>query len=169
MQGPWNTYQRIVLEVLSTAKVTRDRNKEPTGVTFQLMNEEYTLSVEDINRIFQVPQNGQYQMPYGCDHMEFWSAIASPSQVPYVSNTAKASSIRNPVFRYVQRSLASTVLARTDQGGVRVDELDIMWCMLNGYNVNFAQFFLSQLAGQTKQRNGKITIGALLTPIAIFL
>lgn len=48
-----------------------------------------------------------------------------------------------------------------------MDDLDIMWSMLNGYIVNFAQFFLTQLAGQTKQHNGKITIGGLLMPIAI--
>lgn len=118
-------------------------------MNFQLMNVEYTLSVLDINRVFQVPQNSQYQMSQGYDDMEFWSEITSPHKC-HMSPTRK----RPPLFvirsfdMCNELSLASTVLARTGQGGIRVDGLEIMWCMVNEYNFNFAQFFLTQLAGQ---------------------
>lgn len=169
MKTPHKTYVSITLEVVSTLVVRKNRRAMPVEATFQLANQSHTWSEEAVNIFFRVPLNGNFHAPEDEISEKKWEDMADEEDQPYQANRAKATRIRNSLFRYIHRVLAMNVLARGDSGGVRIDELHMIWGMLTSTNVNSGDFFLKQLDRQAHLTDGNISIGGLFTPLALAL
>lgn len=68
---------------------------------------------------------------------------------------------------HIHRILATNMLARGDSGGVRIDEVHMIWGMMSSTNVNFGAFFMMQLESQSRLNGSNISIGGLLTLFAL--
>lgn len=88
----------------------------------------------------------------------------------YDPGRSKASSIRNPVFRYLQAVMASSLFFRDNKGGVCTDELCALYCLANGINMNIASYILEHLQSQSYlDETGVIGIGGMITTLAVKL
>ncbi|KAH6768857.1 hypothetical protein C2S51_014193 [Perilla frutescens var. frutescens] len=76
----------------------------------------------------------------------------------YDSGLAKASQIQNPIFRYLH-----------ENSGLRKDELYVLWSMLQAIYVDFGALLLDQFKRQVQPSKGTISIGGMITPIAMAL
>jgi len=79
-----------------------------------------------------------------------------------------ASSIHNPVFRYLQRVMACTIWGRKEVGTTRTYELFMLWAMLNDQPVNTWYYLLDYLAfvGTKSDDVSDIVVGGIITFIA---
>ncbi|KAH6767782.1 hypothetical protein C2S52_018765 [Perilla frutescens var. hirtella] len=162
------TYLFLVKEVLSTLDVKRMAKRGHVRCTFRMGNRDRVLTVEDVNQIFNAPDDGIYHPPsrYDKDYAYRLFCLMESDTEKYDSSLAKASAMPNPVFRYLHRILASTVFDRRENDGLRTSELFTLWALLNAVHLNFGAFFLEQLQRQAHMDNGWICIGGLVTPIA---
>lgn len=81
----------------------------------------------------------------------------------------KSSCIRNSVFCYIQKVLASSVLAQHGTGNARRLDMGIIMYMLKGMIVNFSALPIEQFKSQAKTGSTAIGIGGMVTPITIYL
>jgi len=117
------TYKRLTLEFLSTLTVLRsEESGNPRSITFQLMGENYTRSVGQINEAFGWPRGGTIG-PRSDQSRKFrpgtfWRQLTS--RFDYDPTRSKATSLVSPGFRITHRLLSSTIFARGDSQGVVV-------------------------------------------------
>lgn len=133
MYATWQTYGRVMLELLSTVEVheREEHHSIPESMTFRLDNENRQLTVEDLADILHVPQGGYIRDMSKSVTNDFWDAMVDDEAPRGYNNVRnKASNIRNPVFFYVQKVLASSLLARHELGNVRLIDAWIITCML---------------------------------------
>jgi len=100
------------------------------------------------------------------NHAAFWERITGITQ--YKSSSNKASSIHNPVLRYLQRVMACTIWGRKEVGTSRIDELFMLWAMLSDRPVNTCYYLLDYLSsiGTRSDGKGEIVEGGIITFIA---
>jgi len=97
---------------------------------------------------------------------DFWVKITCQDQ-PYVSRSSKATSICNPILKYLLRLTANIVSPRFDSQGVpRRGELFMLWAALNRVRIYTAFHILTQLEKQTKSRTSVIAAGGIVTALA---
>lgn len=116
MSAQWPTYKPLALEFLSTLMI----DEKMKTMTFNLGNVWRHLSTNEFNeKILHVPLRGFATFPKRVHHKDTWSKLVI-SDEPYVSNTSKASSIWNRVFRYIQRVMAHNLFGRDNNTGITV-------------------------------------------------
>jgi hypothetical protein len=112
---PHYTFETTTLEFMSTICFVQDREK--STVSFSLGKVEYNMSLTEFcdkmgfasTGFIHVSRNS-VNMPQNYDQHEFWSQITGRDH--FESKNAKASMIHNPVFRYLHRVMACTILGR---------------------------------------------------------
>lgn len=164
MAGGWLTYPILVYEFLSTLSVQKTPTRGPHTMTFYLGNIPRILTAAEVNNIFHIPARGLYRT-FEFQTVDFWTQIQAETST-FDHRYAKASMLPNPVFRYVQKSIASTILARHENSSVRTGEVDFLWAMLSGTNINFAAYLMEQFSRQARQATDAICIGGMITPLA---
>jgi len=168
------TYETSTREFLSTICFDMDRENvtDPKHtVSFSLCNIEYCMSLPEFcdkmgfasTGLIHVSHSGDTR-PQNYDQNEFWLKISGRDH--FVSKSAKASMIHNPVFRYVHRVMSCTIFGRPETGTVRSDELFILWAMINKCPVNTGYCLLNHLAYVAAQPKGKMVARGLITFIA---
>lgn len=164
-----STYRRLTLEFLSSVsvKATRETPERDSGtITFRLGNENHSITLTRLNSIFGFPDAGTRNPPESYNRDSFWYAITD--EWLYEPKKAKASSIRNPCLRYAHKVMAHTIFGRGDTGGVRSDELALLWCMVRQHrmNMNSGLLLAKQLEHVAKASSGAIVVGGLISAIA---
>ncbi|KAL8517030.1 hypothetical protein ACS0TY_015313 [Phlomoides rotata] len=166
------TYRELTMEVLSTIVVSYDNDNVPEGMSFRLGNQDRYLTRFELNNIFHTPNyhgNDGYHNINSFDSQSLWRSLARKSKTdrPFFDPShSKASLIRSPVFRYIQRVLANTIFARSEVGSVRKEELYLIHCMIHNKPVNMAIYLINQLARQCRAPVKKCQIGGFITHIA---
>lgn len=85
----------------------------------------------------------------------------------YSANYAKASQIKNLVFRYLEKALAFTLFFHGDSIGVGSQwELYFLYCMENNDLINVASFAAYHLHPVSKSSTCEILVGCMITLIA---
>lgn len=159
------TYEAQVLEIASTMSIKCKNRTQPVSITFQLDGESRTLTTQEINVIYECPRNGRCESAVGLyNRDEFWRAMNN-DQVSFESGKSKVSMIRNPIFRLIQRILGHTVFCRGESSNVRVEELNLLWGMLNDTHFDLGYALLKQIKRLENKEKGIISIGGMLTPL----
>ncbi|XP_021746735.1 uncharacterized protein LOC110712575 [Chenopodium quinoa] len=171
MMNQYHTYQQLTLEFLSsfqqnTVKVPKGH---VPGVWFRMFNREYFKTLDEFGAFYGLPEGGN-ALYYNSDPSLVWGQITGLNG--YNPQSSKASRIHNPVFRYLQRLMASTIFGRHDsQGTVREWEMEMIQSMLYpDVHLNTASFIARHFhaVGKSKKKS-PIVIGGLITPIAVSL
>ncbi|CAA0822981.1 Unknown protein, partial [Striga hermonthica] len=99
---------------------------------FRFDNKSYTINTKTLEKdIYQASKDPN--LPSSFNANDVWSLIAETPTHPaprYIPKSTKATSIRNPVLRFLQKVVASTIFARGEMGGCSLRELTAIWCML---------------------------------------
>ncbi|KMT19233.1 hypothetical protein BVRB_1g014150 [Beta vulgaris subsp. vulgaris] len=172
MMNQHRTFAELTLEFLSsfqqnTVKIPKG---QVPGVRFRMFNQEFDKTLDEFGDFYGLPRGGSV-MYYNSDPSLIWRQITGCSD--YYPQSAKASRIHNPVFRYLQRLMASTIFGRHDsQGTVREWEVEMIQTMLYPPDVHLstASYIARHFhaVGRSKKKS-PIVIGGLITPIAISL
>lgn len=168
------TYEGITLEFLSSLCFFEDRSDSGIPnrkLSFRLFNVDFNLSLTEFCELLGFKNEGfihdsrhPEEKPEGFCAKTFWAELTGKGH--YEARAAKASSIHNPVFRYVHRVMACTIFGRGEAGVVRVAELFILWAMVNGYSVNTCYYLISHLASIAEHGRGLTVVGGMVTYIA---
>ncbi|CAA7054034.1 unnamed protein product [Microthlaspi erraticum] len=130
MMNPLPAYKKETIEFLSTLRVNFYEPDEimPEGhgsgrFSFRINKRKYRMSFKELEDVFHFEHKDGRETEPGTPQAElqaFWAMIGVGE---YMSSTAKSTHIRNPVLRYVHKSLAHTIYARRDVTGVTEKEL----------------------------------------------
>lgn len=164
----YSTKVYLTLEFLSTLCFRKDKDNvddpQHNNVSFSLDNREFSMSLTEFCERMGFASTGLIHdshnpnnKPENYDPDEFWHQITGMRK--FVPKSAKASSIHNPVFRYIHRVMACSIFGRKETGTVRTDELFILWAMVNKQQVNTGYYLLSHMASVATQDSGKIVVG----------
>lgn len=168
------TYEGLTLEFLSSVCFYEDRTNiqnpihqlsfRPFNIDFKMTMTEFCEKLGFENAGFIHDSKDPATKPEGFCAKTFWAEITGKSH--YEARAAKASSIHNPVFRYIHRVMASTIFGRGEAGGVKVAELFILWAMVNGHPVNTCYYLINHLASIAEHGTGLTVVGGLISNIA---
>jgi hypothetical protein len=171
------TYERLTYEFLSTFRMNAHLHRSehsngelipPSTIRFQLFDEPYELSFNQLNIHLGTPVDG----PRTLRELEgfektFWANIACSTE--FDPRTAKSSQIFNPVLRYVHKVMASSVFGRTETpGSVRLADLFVLYCMLHRIHFNTAAFLANHFHTVARS-TADIAVGGIITSIAYAL
>lgn len=93
-----------------------------------------------------------------------WNEITG--QAVYRENSATASLIQTPSYRYIQKLPAHTIFAKVEYTGVAIKrELYLLHTMDKGYHVNMDVFLARHLKKMSHTSTWDILIGGLITLI----
>jgi len=139
-------------------------------VSLWLMNIDYEMSLENFcyemgfaNAGFIHDSWDHDLRPADYNPAAFWKRITGLNQ--YNARSNKASSIHNPVLRYLQRVMACTIWDRKEVGTTRTDKLFMLWAILNNRPVNTCFYLLDYLAfvGAKSDVRSEIVVGGIIT------
>ena len=138
-------------------------------MSFRLVNEEHTISVEEFNELFKLMEEGEEgtledPQPEDYNRNEFWSLISS--EAVFTPSRAKINSIRNPVLRYMAKALVYYPLAHTEAGSMSTEILFVLWGMLKRRRINIGHYIIKNLERQSKRQSGKLCCGGIVAALA---
>ncbi|CAI9283412.1 unnamed protein product [Lactuca saligna] len=90
-------------------------------------------------------------------------------QLPYVSSSAKASSLIHPVMKVVHRIVASLVVPRKERSTISALELKILYAMAHPDDnliPHYGSFLCNKFTFLSTSRSGKITCGGIVSLLA---
>ncbi|KAL6519247.1 hypothetical protein OROGR_018567 [Orobanche gracilis] len=86
---------------------------------------------------------------------------------PYIAKSAKGSSLRNPVLRYIHRVIACTIFGRKETGPISVREVYLIAHLLDGTTPATGAVIANHFEDVATREKGEIWIGGMITPIAL--
>lgn len=95
-------------------------------MTFRLNNKDHYLSADDLANILLVQRGGDTRDHDLSATRDLWDNMVLTEFQEYNNVTNKTANIWNPVFRYIQKVLASSLFARHETRNVRLGELWII-------------------------------------------
>ncbi|CAI9271383.1 unnamed protein product [Lactuca saligna] len=99
-------------------------------LSFRLMNQDHAISLDQINVIVGPPKENIFgpndRIP-GYNDLTWWTDLTR--QLPYVSSSAKASSLIHPVMKVAHRIVASLVIPKEERSTISTLELKILYAM----------------------------------------
>ncbi|CAI9259337.1 unnamed protein product [Lactuca saligna] len=134
---------------------------------FRLMNHDHSLSLDQINAIVGAPTEhtlGPNDPIPGYSDLT-WSTDLT-RQLPYVSSTAKASSLIHPMMKVAHRIIASLVVPREERSTISTLELKILYVMAHSDDnllPHYGSFHCNKLTRLSTSRSGKISCGGLVS------
>ncbi|KAG7552296.1 hypothetical protein ISN45_Aa06g028960 [Arabidopsis thaliana x Arabidopsis arenosa] len=148
-------YQEETCQLLATLDVhfyadeQEEENERGFGyITFSVKGRDHSLTIRELNLLYGFPSKEGLVQDFDKRELQaFWKTIAGPGD--YIPSKSKSSSIRSPVVRYLQQSIASIFFAKKITG-----------TMSEGYKEYAATMHRSG-------RKGSLTIGGILTPILV--
>ncbi|KAL1560119.1 hypothetical protein AAHA92_10377 [Salvia divinorum] len=143
--------------------------KHVSSIEFHLRNEEYSLSIDEFNNMFQfsLTEVGIIEEPEEYNRDEVWRAITLRRESErFVPARAKVNDIRNPVLRYMAKAIAYLPFGRFEVESVQTDDLFIIWYMLRGQPVNMGHYIIKYLERQATRVKRHICCRGLVTRIA---
>lgn len=147
-ESSWDTFKGPTLEMLSTFKLHTERRSQPHHIIFWAGNEDYSLDMIEINDFLGASPCGIYKNHHQFTTSTFWPFLVIPRTRAFSSGTSATSSIRSLVFQFIQQYLAHTIFARGGNSHVQEMELLVLWCMLQGVQVDLAKSLYTQLNTQ---------------------
>ncbi|KAL6509126.1 hypothetical protein OROGR_023233 [Orobanche gracilis] len=170
MGEKWETYRSITLEFLATLTVKRDEHtRQPTDIIFRMKNEPRNLSIKELEKIYGVKRKGNYFINREqCE--DYWRAMVEypgSESRPYIAKSAKGSSLRNPVLRYIHRVIACTIFGRKETGPISVREVYLIAHLLDGTTPATGAVIANHFEDVATREKGDICIGGMITPIAL--
>jgi len=173
MLRPMKGFENFTFEFISSIAFKKDRlnfDYPDHRVSFRLSNIDYEMSLENfclemgfVNVGFIHDSWNHDLKPEGYNPATFWKSITGLGQ--YNSRSNKASNIHNSVLRYLQRVMTCTIWGSKEVGTIRMDELFMLWAMLNNNPVNTCYYLLDYLAsvGAKSDSRAEIVVGCIIT------
>lgn len=125
--------------------------------------------MEQLNQIIG-GVDGHYINDNSPDFQDFWARIVDFDKERLTFNNptyAKASSVRNPTFRYFHRLISSTIQSCHDSDTFLSTDFHLLWSGLREVNQDASLYLSDHMENQAYIHGGqKIGIGAFVTPIA---
>jgi hypothetical protein len=126
----------------------------------------HVMNMDDFNAIFGFDSSGHQEIPTEFRSSRAWYDLSGSSE--FQPSVSKSTQMHSHAFRYVHRVLAHTILAREHStGAVNQKELFFMWAMLTGQKVSGGFWLCKQFKHLADVNLGAITIGGLITAIAV--
>ncbi|CAI9265571.1 unnamed protein product [Lactuca saligna] len=139
-------------------------------VYFRLMNQDYEISLDQINAIVGAPTEntfGPTDPIQGYYDMTWWTQLTQLH--PYVSSADKASSLIHPMIKVAHRIIASLVAPREERSTISALELKILYAMTHPENnliPHYGRFLCHKLIRLSASRSGKIVCGGIVSMLA---
>ncbi|KAD6794855.1 hypothetical protein E3N88_05751 [Mikania micrantha] len=177
--GGLPAYREIVLEFLSTFEFHppqaggMEALDQLPAVSFTLCGQDVQMSLTQWGIATGFYTRDEVTTPLFVDAaieedaavlVDWWPVIGDE---PFV-NKARASSIRDPLHRYLHRCIACTITGRRlSQEWVTQKDLFFMYCLITGRSCNLAWLLADYFAGFiSRKATGAITCGSFITRIA---
>ena len=185
----YDLYPDLVCQFMATVEVTyRTSSARVAGdgtLTFFARGTRYKITITELCRIYGFDESvASYTVP-PFPHLErFWDIVGTGV---WDTNRAVLSDIRHPALRYFLRLLANTLVCKMEPNKVRIKELTLLFCAVNGVvdlveldedgevsPPNLGAVFDAHLVELKKKPfnskgKKKETVGSLLTPIFQYL
>jgi len=148
-------YRQLTIEFL--CMLTRTA----THVTFSWFGEQYTFTWKQFSILLGFDKNCNHNLDRaieGFDRVDFWKEISDKDS----STQPRTSEIHNPTLRFMHRWLAMTLFPRNDLRTVRVEEMKIMYAMLNRTHISPIIGMMDYWLG-TFQRDEYVECTSLIT------
>ncbi|KAG7594089.1 Retrotransposon gag domain [Arabidopsis thaliana x Arabidopsis arenosa] len=189
-------YQEETCQLLATLDVhfyadeQEEENERGFGyITFSVKGRDHSLTIRELNLLYGFPSKEGLVQDFDKRELQaFWKTIAGPGD--YIPSKSKSSSIRSPVVRYLQQSIASMFFAKKitgtmSEGELQLLDLALLFTLRNTRdgaemvgdkgNAPLIAVFLDHLLGYKEYaatmhrsgRKGSLTIGGILTPILV--
>ncbi|CAN7120704.1 uncharacterized protein LOC103848275 [Brassica rapa] len=186
----YDLYPDVVRQFMATVKVTyRTSAARVAGdgtLTFFARGTRYRIPISELCRIYGFDESiASYTVPPFTHLDGFWDIVGTGV---WDTNRAVLSDIRHPALRYFLRLLANTLVCKMEPNKVRIKELTLLFCTVNGMvdlveldedgevsPPNLGAVFAAHLVELKKKpftnkgKNKKETVGSLLTPIFQYL
>lgn len=155
-------------------------------MTFFARGTRYRITITELCRIYGFDESiASYTVP-PFPHLEGFLDIVGTGV--WDTTMAVLSDFRHPALRYFPRLLANTLVCKMETNKVRIKELTLLFCAVNGVvdlvesdedgevsPPNLGAVFAAHLVGLKKKpftskgKKKKDTVGSLLTPIFLYL
>ena len=154
-------------------------------LTFFARGIRYRISIPELCRIYGFDETATpSKLPPFLGLNSFWEIIGTGA---WDSKSATQTDIRHPTLRYFLRALANTLVCKMEPNKVRIHELTLLFCGVNGLvdlthldenndvvTPNLGAIFAAHLVELKKKPftgkgRKKETVGSLLTPIFEYL
>ncbi|KAF5814804.1 hypothetical protein HanXRQr2_Chr03g0115241 [Helianthus annuus] len=176
-----DSYPELTIEFLSTftyaphpADYMEDPNFPVHEVTFRLAGQEFQMSVREfavVTGLYTEPELDTDLYTQAVTMMDrqtlisFWRAI---SRAPFGKSWQKATTIRDPLYRYLHHVIASTIVPRgSSKEKVNLSDLFFLYCLLRrqpcDLAVSLADYFST---AYHRQLRGQLHTGSYITAIA---
>ena len=165
------TYRDLTLLFLATF----EHNRETDIATFIMRNRRYTIYTRQLMELLGFPSNNENEMDDSCTFRRDLNQDAFKRAICGAWTTLKASQIKHPALRYIQRVLAHTLFGRGEtQCNFYKPELFYLYCMLrrNAGEMQFMPHIGDHLAkhfqhvASSTKANGVISCGGIITKLA---
>ncbi|CAI9296965.1 unnamed protein product [Lactuca saligna] len=134
------------------------------------MNQDHALSLDQINDIVGAPTEHTFgpndPIPRYND-LTWWTNLTC--QLPYVSNSPKASFLIHHVMKVSHRIIASLVIPREERSTISSLELKILYGMAHPDDnliPHYGSFLCNKLTHLSTSRSGKISCGGIVSLFA---
>ncbi|KAL6501427.1 hypothetical protein OROGR_026560 [Orobanche gracilis] len=160
--GNWEVYENLTYEFFSSIQIG-DLEKNGTFY-FRLNGSGFTWGTEQFCRALGLPDDPETEEEIPSIN-DIWRMITKNAK-PFTAGKTKATAIRNPTIRYVQRLMAHTVTGRySNRNVVQIFELKMLYAMITGKKVKFAKDLLKFFIGED-ETNNPIVMGGFVTAMA---
>ena len=165
------TYRDLTLLFLATF----EHNRETDIATFIMRNRRYTIYTRQLMELLGFPSNNENEMDDSCTFRRDLNQDAFKRAICGAWTTLKASQIKHPALRYIQRVLAHTLFGQGEtQCNFYKPELFYLYCMLrrNAGEMQFMPHIGDHLAkhfqhvASSTKANGVISCGGIITKLA---
>ncbi|KAL1550815.1 hypothetical protein AAHA92_18733 [Salvia divinorum] len=163
----FDSYKALTVEFLTTLHVEYKDGKIEY-ISFRLLNQTQVLTLDEFNSLFHLlgeDEEGCSEEPEDYDRDSFWNLITEDG-TRFNPSRAKINAVRNPVLRYMLKSLVYLPFAHTEAGSMQSEILFLLWGMLAGRRINTGYFMIRHLERQSRKKDGKICCGGIVSAIA---
>ena len=154
--------------------MTPQSDAEQAEISFRLFGHYYRLSMEQFAVCLGLYTEDEVRQPLyteavyhtAKDVLQQWWTVIGDGR--HADASTKATAIRDPMYRYLHRLIAGTILGRR-QGTDHCNLRDVFYlrCLLTGRHCNLARCFAEYVAGYvTRQGRGSLMGGSYVTRIA---
>lgn len=150
--------RELTIEFLCTLQTNAN------NVVFRLFGQQYTITWKQFSTLLGFNQGCYLELNGACedfDRLGFWKEIASSSD----ASLPRTNNIHNPTLRFMHRWLAMTLFPRLDIHTIRVDEMKLLYAMINRIHVSPIKCMLEYWLGIFR-RGGDVECTSLITRIA---
>ncbi|KAL6585873.1 hypothetical protein OROMI_002517 [Orobanche minor] len=160
--GNWEIYENLTYEFFSSIQI---RDLEENGTFyFRLNGRGFTWGTEQFCRALGLPDDPETEEEIPSVN-DIWRMITKNAR-PFTAGKTKATAIRNPAVRYVQRLMAHTITGRySNRNVVQNFELKMLYAMISGKKVKFSKDLLRFFIGED-ETNNPIVMGGFVTAMA---